>query len=233
MSLGDLYAAPHVERGNGFAMQATTHWLRMVPGRTLFGLKAGGLRVEIPDLPDGVRHYGIEAVDNGHRFALLDVSSHWLSEHPEATDRYLANLRPIVGSKAARLEGFAKHAAVNGSIELFLGPEFDRVPLELDTDDGSYEVARDLLTHAPRQGRTAFAMPRGVGSSKYDTPDFFAGTQSWIDGERLLVEFAPEEGGRQETVAVDRAAFLNSLDRCWTAMQSVGQRLKALSVSAG
>jgi hypothetical protein len=229
MSIGDLYAAPHVERGEGFAMQATTHWLRLVPGRTLFGLKAGGLRVEMPDLPDSVRHYGVEGVENGHRFALLDVSSHWLVDHPDITERYAANLRKVIESKAARLEGFAKHAAANGSIELFLGRELDRVPLELEAADGSYEVARDLLAHAPRTGRTAFAMPGGVGSSKYDTPDFLAGTQAWIDGERLLVEFVPEEGGRMETVALERASFLHGLERCWSVMQDVSKTLKKQS----
>ncbi|MGN6478857.1 hypothetical protein [Luteibacter sp.] len=227
MSAGDLFAAAHVERGDGFAMQATTHWLRLVPGRTLFGLKAGGLPVELPDLPNGVRHPGLEATTEGHRIALIDVSSHWLRDNPDVLTRYAANLRGVLANKAARMDGYAKHVAVNGSIELFLGRELDRVPLEIEAGDGFYEVAIDLLANAPRDSRTAFAMPRGVGSSKYDDPDFFAGTQSWIDGERLLVEFRPEEGGRQETLAVDRRQFLGALERCWGAVRSVSDRLRA------
>ena len=232
MSIGDLYPAPHVERGEGFAMQATTHWLRLVPGRTLFGMKAGGLPVQLPDLPEGVRHRGLEAATDGHRVALIDVSSHWLLDHPELTDRYIANLRSVITSKAARMDGYAKHVAIHGSIELFLGRELDRVPLEIEAGDGSYEVAVDLLANAPREGRTAFAMPPGVGASKYDDPEFLAGTQSWIDGERLLVEFRPEEGGRLETIAVDRAQFLMSLKHSWAATRTVSERLRnALSNS--
>lgn len=226
MSAGDLFAAPHVERGDGFAMQATTHWLRLVPGRTLFGLKAGGLAVQLPDLPDGVRHPGLEAATDGHRVALIDVSSHWLRDNPDLTDRYAANLRGVLANKAARVDAYAKHVMVHGSIELFLGRELDRVPLDVEAGDGSYEVAVNLLANAPRDGRAAFAMPRGAGSSKYDDPDFLAGTQSWIDGERLLIEFTPEEGGRQETLAVDRKQFLTALERCWATMQAVSERMR-------
>jgi hypothetical protein len=227
MSAGDLYAPPYVERGDGFAMQATTHWLRLVPGRTLLGLKAGGLPVQLPDLPDGVRHPGIEATNAGHRVALVDVSSRWLQDHPGTVDQYATNLRGVLANKAARMDDHAKHVAIHGSIELFLGRELDRVPLDLDAGDGSYEVAVDLLANAPREGRTAFAMPRGVGQSKYDNPEFFAGTQSWMDGERLLVEFAPEEGGRLETLALDRSQFLNALKQSWAVMRDVSSRLRA------
>jgi hypothetical protein len=226
MSAGDLFAPAHVERGDGFAMQATTHWLRLVPGRTMLGLKAGGLPVELPDLPNGIRHQGIEASTDGHRIALIDVSSHWLRDHTDITDRYTANLRRVLGNKAARLDAYAKHVAFNGSVELFLGRELDRVPLEIEAGDGSYEIAIDLLAHAPREGRTAFAMPKGVGASKYDDPEFLAGTQAWIDGARVLIEFTPEEGGRQETLALDRGQFQGALERCWAAMLAVSGRMK-------
>ncbi len=52
---------PYSERGTGFAVQGVTHWLRVVPGRVLLGLKAGGLPVALPRTPrqpDPPRHQG-------------------------------------------------------------------------------------------------------------------------------------------------------------------------------
>ncbi|QWT20919.1 hypothetical protein KPL74_02650 [Bacillus sp. NP157] len=228
MSIGDLYPAAHVERGDGFAMQATTHWLRLVPGRTLFCMKAGGLPVSLPDLPDAVRHRGLEVSRGDHQVGVIDVSSDWLRDHAELTDRYAALLRPVLTDRRARLDGYTKHVALNGTMDLFLGPNLDRVNLDLEDNDGSYAIAIDLLKHAPAEGRTAFAMPPAAGSSRYEDPDFLAGTQSWIDGRRLLIEFPPEEGGRAETVAIDRGQFLAALERCWPAMAEVAARIRAI-----
>ena len=227
MSIGDLYPSPHSERGDGFAMQATTYWLRIVPSRVLFGLIGGGRSVALPEVPKDVGHNGLDAVAMRYRTALYNVSSHWLRDHPAVTDRYAEALRKVVTSKHARLDGYAKQVASIGTIEFFVGPEYDRTELDVALDDGSLAHAMHLLKTTPRDARVAFAAAPEPGESPYANPYFLAGTQAWIDGHRLLIEFDPEEGDRAETIALDRDQFAGALERCWYTMMDVSDRIRA------
>jgi hypothetical protein len=226
MSLGDLYSAPYSERGADFAVQAVTHWLRIAPARVMMGLKAGGLPVTLPDRPAGVSHRGAEAKTDGYITACDDVSSQWLLENPAVLDRYVANIRDVLMNPRVKMDGFATHSVFVGSVELFLGREMDRVDFELDEDDGSFERVIELLRHAPRDGRTAFAMPPEPGMGSFEDPVFLAGDQAWIDGSHLLVEFPPEEGGRVETVAVDRDALADAVEKAWGAMLLASEAIR-------
>jgi len=226
MSVQELFPAPYSERGEGFVVQAVTHWLRVAPGRVMFGLKAGGLPVALPDRPAGLSHAGAEAKVDGHVTVCDDVSSVWLREHPEVTDRYIVALRQVMKHPRARLDGFAVHAIFTGSIELFVGSRMDRVELALDDEDGSYERAMELLRDAPRDTRTAFAMPPEPGMGSFEDPEFLAGEQAWIDGQRVLIEYIPDEGGRAETVALHRDALAEAVDRAWAEMMSVSERIR-------
>jgi len=227
MSLGDLFPAPYCERGDGFAVQAVTHWLRVAPGRMLFGLRAGGLPVSLPDVPGGLSHRGLASGEGGYVTVCDDVASGWLLEHPDVTDRYVDALRRVLKSRHVRMDGLATHAVFVGTVELFLGRDLDRVELALDEDDGSYDRAIELLRHAPRDGRTAFAMPPEPGKGSFEDPEFLAGDQAWIDGHRVLIEFPPEEGGRVETVAVDRDALAGAVEKAWAAMRQVAGQIEA------
>jgi hypothetical protein len=226
MSERDLYPAPYSERGAGFTVQAVTHWLRIVPARVLLGLKAGGLPVALPERPAGLTHPGIQAKTGGHVTAIDDVSSAWLREHPETTDRYVAALREVLKQPRVRLDGYATHAIFNGSVELYAGPCTERINLELDDEDGSFPRAMELLREAPRDARTAFAMPPEPGTGSFEDPFFLAGDQAWIDGRRVLIEYTPEEGGRAETVALDRDTLANAIERAWHAMLEVSERIR-------
>jgi hypothetical protein len=226
MSEQELFPAPYSERGDGFAVQAVTHWLRTAPGRVMFGLRAGGLPVALPDRPATVSHAGVEARVGGHVTAIDDVSSVWLREHPEVTSRYVNSLRHVLKNKATRLDGYATQAIFNGSVELYAGPRMDSIDFELDEDDGSYVRAMDLLRHAAHDGRTAFAMPPEPGTGSFEDPLFLAGDQAWIDGRRVLIEYVPDEGGRAETVALDREALADALERAWSAMCDVSERIR-------
>ena len=226
MSVQELFPAPYSERGEGFVVQAVTHWLRVAPGRVMFGLKAGGLPIALPERPAGLSHSGIEAKVDGHVTACDDVSSVWLREHPEVTDRYVAALRNVMKNPRSRLDGFAVHAIFTGSIELFVGARMDRVELALDDEDGSYERAMELLRDAPRDVRTAFAMPPEPGTGSFEDPEFLAGEQAWIDGQRLLIEYIPDEGGRSETAAIHRDALADAVYQAWTAMTDVSERIR-------
>jgi len=225
MSEQELFPAPYSERGDGFAVQAVTHWLRTAPGRVMFGLRAGGLPVALPERPDAVSHRGVEARVDGHITDIEDVSSVWLREHPEATDRYVDALRRVLKNKRTRLDGYATQAIFVGSVELYVGSGMDSVDIALDDDDGSYARAIDLLRRAPRDGRTAFAMPPEPGTGSFEDPLFLAGDQAWIDGRRVLIEYMPDEGGRAETVALDREALADALERAWSAMCDVSERI--------
>lgn len=227
MSERDVYPSPYSERGPGFAVQGVTHWLRVVPGRVLLGLKAGGLPVALPERPAGLSHPGIKAKANGYETAIDDVSSRWLSEHPETCDRYVTALREVLKQPRVRLDGYATHAIFMGSVELFAGPRLDRVNLELDDEDGSFPRAMALLRGAPRDTRTAFAMPLEPGMGSFEDPLFLAGEQAWIDGQRVLIEYTPDEGGRAETVALDRDALADAIERAWYAMMDVSERIGA------
>lgn len=226
MSVQELFPAPYSERSNGFAVQAVTHWLRVAPGRVMLGLKAGGLPVALPDRPATVSHRGVEAKADGHITAIEDVSSVWLCEHPDVTSRYVAALRDVLKNPRARLDGYATHAIFTGSVELYAGPRMDSVAFELDDEDGSYERVMELLRHAPREGRTAFAMPPEPGMGSFEDPAFLAGDQAWIDGQRVLIEYLPDEGGRAETVAIDRDALADAVERAWVAMMDVSVRIR-------
>jgi len=227
MSEQALFPAPYSERGDGFAVQAVTHWLRTAPGRVMFGLRAGGLPVALPDRPATVSHRGVEARVNGHITAIEDVSSVWLREHPEATTRYVDALRRVLMDKRTRLDGYATQAIFVGSVELYAGSAMDSIDIELDDDDGSYARAIDLLRRAPHDGRTAFAMPPEPGTGSFEDPIFLAGDQAWIDGRRVLIEYMPDEGSRAETVALDREALADALERAWSAMCDVSERIRA------
>ncbi|MDR6936329.1 hypothetical protein [Luteibacter sp. 3190] len=227
MSEQELFPAPYSERGNGFVMQGVTHWLRTAPGRVMFGLRAGGLPVALPERPAHVSHAGVEAKVDGHVTAIDDVSSVWLRENTDVTDRYVAALRDVLTHPRLRLDGYATHAIFTGSVELFVGPRMDRVDLYLDDEDGSYERALDLLRKAPVDARTAFAMPPEPGTAAFEDPSFLVGEQAWIDGHRVLIEYVPDEGGRAETVALDRAELADALERAWAAMLSVSTRIRA------
>ncbi|MET0936690.1 MAG: hypothetical protein ABWX83_11900 [Luteibacter sp.] len=227
MSAQELFPAPYSERASGFAVQAVTHWLRVAPGRVMFGLKAGGLPVTLPDRPAHVSHRGVEANTDGHVTEVEDVSSVWLREHPAITDRYVMALRDVLKNPRARLDGFATQAIFTGSVELYVGPDMDRIEFDLDDEDGTYERAIELLRHAPRDGRTAFAMPPEPGMGSFEDPAFLAGEQAWIDGQRVLIEFIPDEGGRAETVALDRDALADAVERAWTAMMEVSDRVRS------
>ena len=226
MSEQELFPAPYSERCTGFAVQPVTHWLRTAPGRVLFGLKAGGIPVALPDRPATVSHRGIEAKMDGHVTAIEDVSSVWLREHPDVTSRYVAALRDVLKSPRIRIDGYATHAIFTGSVELYAGPRMDSVAFELDDEDGSYERVIELLRHAPRDGRTAFAMPPEPGMGSFEDPVFLAGDQAWIDGQRVLVEYVPDEGGRAETAALDRYALADAVERAWSAMMDVSERIR-------
>lgn len=226
MSEQELFPAPYSERGDGFAVQAVTHWLRTAPGRVIFGLRAGGLPVALPERPVGVSHAGMEAKIDGHVTAIDDVSSVWLREHPAATDRYVAALRATLKHPRLRMDGYATHAVFNGTVELFAGRRMDRIDLELDDEDGSFPRAMALLRDAPRGTRTAFAMPPEPGAGSFDDPLFLAGNQAWIDGERVLIEYEPDEGGRIETVALGRDALADAIERAWYAMMDVAERIR-------
>ena len=227
MSEQELYPAPYSERGEGFAVQAVTHWLRIAPGRVLMGLKAGGLPVALPDRPATVSHGGVVAKVDGHVTAVDDVSSVWLRERPEVVDRYVAALRSVLKSPRLRLDGYATHIIFTGSVELFVGPRMDRVDIELDDEDGSFARAMELLRNAPHDARTPFAMPPEPGMGAYDDPAFLAGEQAWIDGRRVLIEYTPDEGGRAETAALDRDALADALERAWYAMMDVSERIRS------
>ena len=226
MSVQEVFPAPYSEQGRGFAVQAVTHWLRIAPGRVMFGLKAGGLPVALPDRPATVSHRGLEAKADGHVTAIEDVSSVWLREHPDATSRYVAALRDVLKNPRVRLDGHATHAIFTGSVELYAGPGMDSIAFELDDEDGSYERVIELLRHAPRDSRTAFAMPPEPGSGSFEDPTFLAGDQAWIDGQRVLIEYLPDEGGRAETVALDRDALADAVERAWLAMMDVSERIR-------
>ncbi|MDQ7995937.1 MAG: hypothetical protein AAGC76_08790 [Luteibacter sp.] len=226
MSTQELFPAPYSERGDGFVVQAVTHWLRTAPGRVMFGLKAGGLPVALPDRPATVSHRGVEARTDGHVTAVEDVSSVWLREHPEVTSRYVAALRDVLKNPRARLDGYATHVIFMGSVELYAGPAMDAVDFELDEEDGSYERVIELLRHAPRDGRTPFAMPPEPGTGGFEDPLFLAGNQAWIDGNRVLIEYEPDEGGRSETVALDRDALADAIERAWYAMIHVAEQIR-------
>lgn len=227
MSAQELFPAPYCDRGDGFAVQPVTHWLRTAPGRVMFGLKAGGLPVALPDRPAAVSHRGDESKVDGHITAIDDVSSAWLRENEGVTDQYVAALREVLRNPRLRLDGQATQAIFTGSIELFAGPRMDRVELYLDDEDGSYERAIDLLRNAPTDARTAFAMPPEPGMGSFEDPAFLAGEQAWIDGRRVLVEYVPDEGGRAETAALDRAALADALERAWASMMAVSERIRA------
>lgn len=226
MSQGDVYPMPHSERGTGFVVQAVTHWLRQVPGRVMMGMKAGGLPVALPERPAGLSHRGVEGKDDGYITACEDVSSHWLREHPEVTDRYLAVLRDVLKSPRVHMQGYARFAATGGTVELYAGTQMDRVNLELD-DDNAYPRAMTLLRDAPREGRTPFAMPLEPGRGAFEDPLFLAGDQAWIEGRRVLIEYTPEEGGRAETVALDRDELADAIEKAWYAMMDVAERMRA------
>jgi hypothetical protein len=226
VSAQELFPAPYSERGNGFAVQAVTHWLRVAPGRVMLGLKAGGLPVALPDRPATVSHRGIEATSDGHVTAIEDVSSVWLREHPDVTSRYIAALRSVLKNPRVRLDGYATHAIFTGSVELYAGSRMDSIAFELDDEDGSYERVIELLRHAPRDSRTAFAMPPEPGMGSFEDPLFLAGDQAWIDGQRVLIEYIPDEGGRAETVALDRDALADAVERAWVAMMDVSERIR-------
>ncbi|WP_426287288.1 hypothetical protein [Luteibacter sp. E-22] len=227
MSERDIYPVPYSERGTGFVVQGVTHWLRIVPGRVLLGLKAGGVPVALPERPASLTHPGIHAKANGYVTAIDDVSSQWLREHPDICDRYVASLRDVLKQPRVRLDGYATHAIFTGSVELFAGPRLDRIDLGLDDEDGSFPRAMELLRDAPRDTRTAFAMPPEPGMSHFDDPLFLAGDQAWIDGQRVLIEYMPDEGGRVETVALDRDALAAAIERAWYAMLDVSERIRA------
>jgi len=227
MSAQELFPAPYSERGDGFAVQPVTHWLRTAPGRVLFGLKAGGLPIALPDRPAAVSHRGDETTTDGHVTAIDDVSSTWLRENESVTDRYVAALREVLTNPRLRLDGQATHAIFTGSVELFAGPRMDRVELYLDDEDGSYERAIDLLRNAPTDGRTAFAMLPEPGMGSFEDPAFLAGEQAWIDGRRVLIEYLPDEGGRAETAALERHALADALERAWASMMAVSERIRA------
>ena len=226
MSLQELFPTPYSEQGRGFAVQAVTHWLRVAPGRVMFGLKAGGLPVALPDRPATVSHRGLEAKADGHVTAIEDVSSVWLREHPDVTSRYVAALRDVLKNPRVRLDGYATHAIFTGSVELYAGTRMDSIAFELDDEDGSYERVIELLRHAPRDSRTAFAMPPEPGMGSFEDPVFLAGDQAWIDGQRVLIEYIPDEGGRAETVALDRDALADAVERAWVAMMDVSERIR-------
>jgi len=226
MSEQELFPAPYSERGNGFAVQAVTHWLRTAPGRVMLGLKAGGLPVALPDRPPTVSHRGVEAKADGHITAIDDVSSVWLCDHPEVAARYVIALRDVLKNPRVRLDGYATHAIFTGSVELYAGPRMDSVAFELDDEDGSYERVIELLRNAPRDSRTAFAMPPEPGMGSFEDPIFLAGDQAWIDGQRVLIEYIPDEGGRAETAALDRDALANAIERAWYAMMDVSERIR-------
>ncbi|TCV97171.1 hypothetical protein EC912_101166 [Luteibacter rhizovicinus] len=226
MATTDVYPLPYSERGDGFAIQAVTHWLRKVPGRRALGLLAGGLPVELPTRPAGLSHRGIEASTNGYVVASDDVSSAWLRENPRATDSYVAAVKPVLTNRLARLDGYARHLATSGDVEIFVGPRMDRIDAFLGEPE-EFRGAIDLLRDAPRDGRTALASAPEEGSSRYDEPDFIFGTQSWIDGQRVLIEYASDETGRPETVALDRDRFADAMERAFNTMQDEADRLRA------
>jgi hypothetical protein len=193
----------------------------------MLGLKAGGVPVALPDRPATVSHRGIEAKTDGHITAIEDVSSVWLREHPDVTSRYVSALREVLKNTRVRLDGYATHAIFTGSVELYAGSRMDSISFELDDEDGSYERVIELLRNAPRDGRTAFAMPLEPGMGSFEDPAFLAGDQAWIDGARVLIEYIPDEGGRAETVALDRDALVDAVERAWAAMTDVSERIRS------
>jgi hypothetical protein len=60
----------------------------------------------------------------------------------------------------------------------------------------------------------------------FEDPEFLAGEQAWIDGQRVLIEYIPDEGGRAETAALDRDALADAIEKAWYAMIDVSERIR-------
>jgi hypothetical protein len=43
----------------------------------------------------------------------------------------------------------------------------------------------------------------------------------------VLIEYIPDEGGRAETVALDRDALVDAVERAWAAMTDVSERIRS------
>ncbi|MBB3227168.1 hypothetical protein FHW69_001769 [Luteibacter sp. Sphag1AF] len=226
MAVTDVYPAPYSEQGTGFAVQAVTHWLRTVPARSAMGLLPGGRDVALPPVPAGLSHRGLEAVTNGYKINSVDVSAAWLAENRTISDRYVAALIAVLAHRSARPDGYSGMLAMQGAVEVFAGPRMDRIDLFADEPD-TFRALIDLLRHAPADIRTPVAHAPDAGASRYDHPDFILGTQAWIDGQRVLIEYVSQDTGRPETVALDRHAFADALDRAYYAMANESDRLRA------
>jgi hypothetical protein len=229
MHRNDVFAAPYSIGGAGFRLQAVTRWLTEVPARTMLGLAAGSLKVALPTVPADASSFGIKAVSHGYAVACDNVSSLWLADHTQVLDAYIDVLRKTLSRSSVRLDDYARGLILHGTVEMYIAHDGDRRFDVLDdmlSEDDDYRQCLDLLRSAPFDARTALAFPPEPGST-YDEPYFMLGTQSWLDGERLLIEYDVEDTGKSETVALDRRAFAERLEQAYYAMLGPSDRLRA------
>ncbi|HEV7779287.1 MAG TPA: hypothetical protein VGO76_20625 [Luteibacter sp.] len=225
-----VFASPYSAGDKGFRIQAVTHLLTAVPARGMLGMVAGSAKVNLPALPDGVSAFGIRAVTNGYTVSCDNVSSLWLTENAKAFQAYIDELRKTLARGNVRLDGYARSLILEGTVEIYVAHDGDtRFDLldDLLMEEHDYRECLDLLRSAPFDARTPLAFAPEPGDSPYDAPGFMFGTQAWLDGRRLLIEYVVEDTGKTETVAIDRQAFAERLEQAFYAMLEPSGRLRA------
>jgi hypothetical protein len=230
MHRSEVFAAPYSAGDGGFRVQAVAHLVKALPARTMLGLRAGSVKVPLPALPVGVSSLGIHATnDDGYTVACDNVSSLWLAEYPQAFDAYLDALCRALVRGNIRMDGDTRRLIRQGTVEMFVAHDgdtrFDRLTHGLK-EDGDYRQCIDLLRQAPFDGRCPLAF--APGGSPRGVPSFMLGTQSWLDGPRLLIEYKVEDTGKSEIIALDRRAFVERLEQAFHAMLEPFVRLRAV-----
>jgi hypothetical protein len=225
----EIFAQPYVEAGNGFRMQAVTYWLKAIPARTMMGMRAGSVDVELPSLPKGASALGFHTRIDGYDMSCDSVSSVWLAQNPKALDDYLASLRKSLGKRGVKLDERTRQTILNGAVDIFVShdgdKDFDRIDVKLHTSE-DYQACLALLHKTPTGSREPLAFPPKIGQSRLD-PSFMLGTQSWLDGHRLLIEYIAKDTGATDTVALDRDSFTASLERAFSAMATLSEKIVA------
>jgi hypothetical protein len=225
----EIFAPPYVEAGNGFRMQAVTYWLKDIPARTMMGMRAGSVEVDLPDVANGASAMGFHTRVEGYEMACDSVSSVWLAQNPKALADYLASLRKSLGKRGVKLDEPTRGTILTGTVDIFVShhgtDESDRIDVKLQTIE-HYQACLALLHTTPAENREPLAFPPRVGQSRLD-PTFMLGTQSWLDGHRLLIEYIVKDTGVTETVALDRNGFTDCLERAFQAMATQSEKIVA------